>query len=199
MSNKLEGFFSRYKPTQYRRGETIIKPGEKARWVGRIKSGYVRAYRLNNNGEEISVPFFRPILDFTVIEAITGRENKFYFEAISSVEVAMAPVEEFLEFYKNNQELASEINSRISDLFLDLAEHTGRLLSSNSLGKVAMTIVLLTAEKASFAVTHKLIASLTGLTRETVTLQMLKLEKLGLIRNENRKVTVLNRAGLEKI
>jgi CRP-like cAMP-binding protein len=199
LSDKLNSFFLGYKTTQYKRGEIIIKPGKKTAFVGRIKSGYVRVYILNENGEEISMPFFKPVLYFTAIEAMTGMENKFYFEAISNVEMVKAPVKEFLHFFRNDKELAEMMTRQIFELFLKLAEHMGQLLSSNSLQKVSMTIASITAEKVNFAVTHRLIASLTGLTRETVTLQMLKLEKMGLIQNENRKVMVLNRAGLEKI
>jgi CRP-like cAMP-binding protein len=47
-----------------------------------------------------------------------------------------------------------------------------------------------------FGITHKLIASLTGLTRETVTLQMIRLEKEGIIVNKSKSVQVLNKEKL---
>ena len=50
-----------------------------------------------------------------------------------------------------------------------------------------------------FKITHKLIASITGLTRETVTLQMLKLEKEGLIDNNKREIVILNMKKITKM
>jgi len=50
-----------------------------------------------------------------------------------------------------------------------------------------------------FKITHKQIGSLTGLTRETVTLQMLKLEKAGLIDNDKREIVVEDMNKLRKM
>jgi CRP-like cAMP-binding protein len=80
-------------------------------------------------------------------------------------------------------------------------------MSGSSYNRVASTVATLSErakanlgpyDKIDFPLTHKLIASLTGLTRETVTLHMLKLEKQGLINYERRKVTVVDKEGLRR-
>jgi len=48
-------------------------------------------------------------------------------------------------------------------------------------------------------ITHKQIATLTGLTRETVTLQMLKLEKNKVIDNDKRQIVVMDIKELRKL
>lgn len=197
--NSLVKFFSLYKTNKYKKGEIILKPNQKADYVGFIKSGYVRVYTLSESKQEISMSFFKPMLYFTSIYAMTGETNRFYFEAITPVEMWTAPKEEFVEYCQKNPEVGAAVMNKVIKLFLNLVENTGKMLAGNSMAKVAMIITGVTDGKADFALTHKMIASLTGLTRETVTLQMLKLEKMKLIDNRNRKVTILNRLGLEKI
>jgi len=70
-------------------------------------------------------------------------------------------------------------------------------VGASAIGKVATVILEMSNEE--YPLTHKLVASLTGLTRETVTLQMLKMEKMGLIDNANRKIKILSKKGLEKL
>jgi len=197
--NNLVKFFSLYKIVRYKKGDIILKPNQKNDYISFIKSGYVRVYTLSESKQEISMSFFKPMLYFTSIYAMTGEANRFYFEAITPVEMWSAPKEEFIDYCKKNPEVGTAVMNRVIKLFLNLVENTGKMLAGNSIAKVAMIITGVIDGKADFALTHKMIASLTGLTRETVTLQMLKLEKMKLIDNKNRKVTILNRIGLDKI
>ena len=196
---KLTNYFSKYPLKKYKKGEIILRPGEKPNYVGFIKSGFIRVYTLNESEQEITMSLFKPMLYFTTIFVMTEEVNKFYFESVSPVEMWMAPKNEFVDYCKKNGDICKDIMETIGKLFLNLVENTGKLLGTNSLGKVAMIITSIADSKSHFALTHKMVASLTGLTRETVTLQMLKLEKMKLVDNSNRKVTILNRDGLDKL
>lgn len=195
----LINFFSKQPLKKFKKGDSILHAGDKPNYIGFIKSGFVRVYVVNESGQEISMSFFKPMLYFTSIFAMTGSANKFNFEAVSPVEMWESPIDEFLSFCKKFPTVGQEIMNSVCNLFLDMVENTGKLLAGDSLGKVALIITSVTDSKAKFALTHKMIASLTGLTRETVTLQMLKLEKMKLVDNKNRKVTILDRKGLDKI
>lgn len=164
-------------------------------------------YILSESGQEITMQFFKPILYLTMIYAYSGAENHFYFEAITPVEMYKAPVAETMAFFTKNSEVARAVIGNVMLAFIDLMEQTGSLLSGDAYNKVAAMVLSLSNRtekeggnyaKIDFGITHKLIASLTGLTRETVTLQMLKLEKEGLIVNKSKKVTVVNKKGLLK-
>jgi CRP-like cAMP-binding protein len=91
--------------------------------------------------------------------------------------------------------------------FLDLTSYISHLVSGDAYTKVAGLIYSMADEYGisknktvtiKFKITHKLIATLTGLTRETVTLQMLKLEKDGLIDNDRRQIVVQDMKVLKK-
>ena len=204
--NKLTEFFSKHKLVKYKKGEVILRPGEKVDYVGFIKSGHVRVYYLSESGQEVTMQFFKPILFFTLIFAKTEIANKYYFEAVDGVEIYKSPAAETLEWFRNDREAMSMMTDCIMMAFLNLTDQIGYLLSGNAFSRVASMLVSLASKNGEnsfrdtidFGITHKLIASLTGLTRETVTLQMLKLEKQGLIVNQNKKIFIKDYEALIK-
>jgi len=205
IQKKLEEFFSRYPIIKFEKGENILRPGKVSEKVGFIKSGYVRLYSTNEAGQEITMQFFKPTLYLTMIYALTGIENRLSFEAITPVEVQEAPNKEMLDFLNENQDVKESLTKSIMVAFLDLITNTANLLSGNAYSRVALMVCSLTNRMAGlnenystidFGITHKLIASLTGLTRETVTLQMIRLEKEGIIVNKSKSVQVLNKEKL---
>jgi CRP/FNR family transcriptional regulator, cyclic AMP receptor protein len=207
LKKKLEAFFSGYNLVKYRKGEIILRPGEKPNYIGFIKSGFVRMYTLSENGQEVTVQFFKPIFYFTMIFAALRVENRFYFEAMTPVEMYQAPIKDAMEFLEKNKEEMMTVFKIIMLTFIDLIDQVGVLLSGNAYNKVAAIVLSLSKRtekegavysKIDFGITHKLIASLTGLTRETVTLQMLRLEKEGLINNKSKRVEIIDLEGLIK-
>jgi len=202
---KLLKYFENHKEVHFSKGKIILKSGDKPNYIGFIKSGYVRMYLKNDSGKEITLHFFKPIFWMTSIFAMTGIENKYYFEALTPVTMYSAPIKETTDFLRNDQELKCELMRIVTESFLDSINQLANLLAADSYAKVASMAATLSKRskeesrlysKIDFGITHKLIAGLTGLTRETVTLQMLKLEKEGLIDNQNRKVIVLDQKGL---
>ena len=136
--------------------------------------------------------------------AMTGIENRYYFEAVSSVEMYVCPKDEAVEYFKKDMEAGTGLVKSIMSAFLDLTDQIGYLLSGTAYNKIAAILVSLTnnrnnSGKIDFGITHKMLASLTGLTRETVTLQMIKLDKAKIIQNKSKKVVVLNEERLKKI
>jgi CRP-like cAMP-binding protein len=200
----LEKFFSKYKIIKYSKGEIIAKPGQKLDFVGFIKSGYARMYMINNNGQEITMQFFKPILYFTTIMAMTETDNQYYFEAVSPVEMYICPKNEAVEYFRKNGEIERELEKSIMLAFLDLTDQIGYLLSGTAYNKIAAILISLNKRnekngKTALEITHKMLASLTGLTRETVTLQMIKLDKAKIIENKSKKVVILNEKRLKEI
>lgn len=207
LKKKLTTYFSGHKLAKYRKGEIILKPGESPGYVGFIKTGFVRVYTLSEEGQEITMPFFKPILYFTSIYSLIEMRNRFYFEAMTPVEIYQVPVKEMDDFLAKEPDVKTGVINNVLTAFIDLVEQMGILLSGNAYTKVATMVLLLAGrtedddnnyEKINFGITHKLIASLTGLTRETVTLQMIRLEKEGLIINKSKKVVVVDKEKLTK-
>jgi CRP-like cAMP-binding protein len=204
---KLESFFSKCKLVKYKKGEILMRPGERPNYVGFSKSGFIKVYSLSESGQEVTLLFFRPVFYFTMVMQFARLDNKFYFEAITPVEMYQAPEEDVRKFFLENEDVFRSAMGIAIKGFMEQIEQMSFLLAGSAYSKVASIVGVLAYRSQKntsayaiidFNITHKLIASLTGLTRETVTLQMLRLEKEGLIKGRNKKVEVLDKEGLLK-
>ncbi len=179
-----------------KKNQIIVHKGKKVGFVARVKSGGVGVYSLLNN-REICLPETNIFEQWSAMMVLTGKISQFEIRTITEVELEKIESKAYLESLKNNPTKLIELSKNLSELFLDQAKLWSEIVGASADGKVAAIILSWVNNKVPL--THKMIANLTGLTRETVTLQMLKLEKMKLIDNESRKVKILNKAGLEKL
>lgn len=182
--------------TQYKKGQRIVSLGDRVDFVASVKSGGIKLYK-PFEGRDICIPNVRMFEEWSQMMVITGEKSDYVAEAMSVVELEKTPKEIFLKEVRTSPKKQIEALSQFSKLFLTQSRRFVNIVGASAIGKVATVILDMSEE--GYPLTHKLVASLTGLTRETVTLQMLKMERLGLIDNANRKIKILNRRGLEKL
>ncbi len=197
----LHNFFSSYRLVSYKKGDTIYRPDETPDHIAYIKSGYVRQYVITKEGEEVTVNIFKPVFYFSLIFAMTETENKYYFEAITPVEMWKAPRADVLAFIHANPAVLFEITKNIFRGFSDLLQNLETVLSGDAYSKVASMLLLLAERfgssstlqdqtKISITPTHKDIGGLLGFSRETVSIQMSKLQKKGIISQDKGSVVI---------
>jgi len=201
-------FFSKYPLKKFKKGQILFEPNEDFKGIYFVKSGYLRVYDVGKDGKESSIQLFKPLFYLSSINFKTGIKNRHFIEALTPVEVWLAPGKEYTEFLEKHAKLKEEIDNNFLEKFIDMTSYMAQLIAGDAYSKVASLIKSLAEEFGSsknnktvtikFKITHKIIASLTGLTRETVTLQMLKLEKDGLIDNDRRQIVVQDMAKLKK-
>jgi CRP-like cAMP-binding protein len=183
-------------PVKLYKGDKLGKDSTNNNLLTYIKSGYVRLYTVLASGEEVTLHIFKPRLFLPILaeKIVPGR---YVLEALTSLEVyeitkkdmeklsasnpeAMIPLLQI--GFKGVEELFNRIESLASgDAYSKVVSFFCLLFSNNKEGKNI---------KPGFPLTHRIIASLTGLTRETVTIQMLKLKKKGLITGKGRNLMI---------
>jgi CRP-like cAMP-binding protein len=202
----LTGFFEKYKIKKYKKGEKILEAGEKNNQIGFMKSGYARAYLTGNNGQEMTLPILRPVFYITVINALFDKEAQYSLEAMTSAEVWWAPKKDVMDFFADKQPEQMEIARQMIWGFRDLTISMQKLLASDAYERVAFTLEFLfrnfgqmegKQKQLNMAIPHRLISTMTGLSRETVTLQILKMVKKGIVSTKNRRMALVNEAKLE--
>ncbi len=205
---KLVEFFTKYPLKKYKKGQIVVESNENFKGVYYVKSGYLRVYDVRAEEKESGIQVFNPWFYLSLIGAKTGLKSRHFVETMTPVEAWMAPAEEFEKFLKENPKLESELNNLVMEKFLDLTTYVSQLISGNAYLKVAGLIYSMAREygvsrgkevSIKVKITHKQIATLTGLTRETVTLQMLKLEKNKVIDNDKRQIVVMEIKELKKL
>ncbi|MBI2465200.1 Crp/Fnr family transcriptional regulator [Candidatus Shapirobacteria bacterium] len=180
---------------RYKKGQRIVSLGDSVNFIASVKSGEVKLYK-PFEGRDICIPNMRMFKEWSQMMVLTGEKSDYMVEAMGIVELEKTPKDKFLKEIKANSRKQMETLTEFSKLFLKQTRRYVNITGASAIGKVATVILDMSGE--GYPLTHKLVASLTGLTRETVTLQMLKMEKMKLIDNANRKIKILNRKGLEK-
>lgn len=204
---KLEKFFSKFKPIHYKKGETILRPGDIPQGVYLLKKGYIKLSSISEDGKELLLIIFKPDDFFPLMWAINNTPNTQYLETMTDVELWRAPRPAFLEFIKNNPDVFLELTSRILIRLGGILQRMEYLAFGNAYEKVA-SIILICAERfgekegenivIQVPLTHKDIATLLGITRETASIEIKKIERKGFIAYCGRSLVVRNKKGLEK-
>lgn len=206
-ADKLGQFFKKFKKLHFKKGQVIIHPGMTPPGVFYLAKGYVKAYSTSEEGKELTIIIFKPEDIFPYSWAISGIENKYYYETMTAIELCRVPKEELIRFIKENPEVLLTLSNRIIVRMMGLVQRMEYLVFGNAYSKVASILVICAERFGSkdgkniviqVPLTHKDIANLLGVTRETVSVEMKKLERKGLINSRGKHVIVRNLKKLEE-
>ena len=203
----LDRFFEKFKSLHFKRGEIIIRADDEPQGIYYLKSGYVRVYSFSKNGEELTQIIFKPGDIFPVSWAINNIPSSYFVEAMTTASLFRVPREEFLRYVGDKPDILFELTRRMLVRFLGLMRRMEYLAFGNAYSKVA-SILLICAERfgekrgnhveIGVPMTHNDIANLVGMTRETVSIEMKKLEKKGLIAYRGRNLEIADLKKLRK-
>lgn len=206
-SEKLDEFFQQFKSLNFEKKDIVLHANSFPANIYYIKNGYIRVYRISEEGEELTLIILKPKDFFPVSLGIDDAFSQYYLEAITPLEVYKVPLEQFTQFIKNNTDIFYELTNIVINRFGDLMTRLEHLIISRAYTKVAITILACAKsfgeEKGTNVIlnlplTHKDIANLVGITRETTCLEMKKLEKKGLIAHQGRLLIIKDIQKLEE-
>lgn len=204
---QIKKFFSQFPTKKFPKGKIIIKPGEKFGNVYFIKSGFVRAYTVTPKGEN-TINLFKPLFVMSVIHFISHHKNDYFFQTITPVEVYVVPYIEFKKFLDANNEFTLTIMDFFFGSLLNFFVNQGNIINGNAQNKIASVLLQLTDDYGdiknsklivNFPATHRIIANLVGLTRETTSVQMSKFQKKGIISTKRTQFVVNDLEKLKKL
>ncbi len=193
---KLNKFFVHGSPIQYKKGEIIIRAEDVPAGVFYITKGFVRFYSLDEDGKELTLNIFKPGSYFPMTWALGDMENLYFYEAMAPTELWKSPKKEVLEFIKSEPEVLFELTRRLMVGLGGLVIRMEYLLRGNAYQKTC-SVLELSARRfgksgkndeiiIDFPLTHQEIANLAGLTRETASIELKKLENSGLVSRKKR-------------
>ncbi len=204
---ELTAFFSTYKKISYKRHEVILRADDTPSGVYFIESGHVREYALFPQGQELTLFLSNPGDVFPVRWTFTGSVNTKFFEAFTPTVVYRAPQEAFLTFLKQHPDLLFSFTAYTLTRWSFFLEKTEQLVYGHATGKIAYILVMLAQRhgkekngiwEISLPFTHKDLAAFLGSTRETVSVEMQKFVKKGVLTHEQQIVTIHDLGYLKK-
>jgi len=203
---KLKHFFSRYKLLQHGKRELILQAKDSTTSVFFILSGYIRVYKILEQGEELTLSILKPKEFFPMTFRIFESANPYFLEAITELTYFSAPKKAFLEFMKEEPQLYIELTAGLLVRLDGVMSRMEYLLFSNAYTKVATTLLVCAKRFGEIQkgmtyikvpLTHRDIATMVGLTRETTSLEMKKLENDGYIVKIGRNLAIQNIKSLQ--
>jgi CRP/FNR family cyclic AMP-dependent transcriptional regulator len=207
IAKKVQEFFSRFSSHTYKKGQALLSPGDQKSQIYYLQSGHVRQYILTPEGQEVTVNIYKPGTFFPMALMSPSYSHAYTFVAIDDVAVYIAPYKEVEQFIKANSDILFDLLGRVysglEGILSQFAHHV-----SGSARKRLMTALVIVAKRfgkskeqeihVSLKQTHQDLASLTGLTRETVSRQMAQLQEEGFIVYAHSSIVVKDISALEK-
>lgn len=202
----IDTFFAKYTRLQYKKGEVILRAGDPPAGVLYLKKGFVRMSFIAQNGDMLVLHVFKEGSFFPMAWVINNAPNRYYFEALTPVEVWRAPREDVEKVMREHPEIGQDFTSRILAGLGGVLERMEHLVFETAYHK---TILLLLYYAKNFSdakkkgilmipLTHKEIAAWIGTTRETASIQIEFLKQKKLIEYHRRFITIPDVARLEK-
>lgn len=203
--DKLIKFFSKYRSLQFKKGEILISPHKAIKGVFLLNKGIVRCYTVSGEGVEMTVNQYRSHSLFPMNWALNNSSNRYFYEAITEGQVYLAPRKEFVGFFKKNPQIAVDLLKRIyrglEGYLLRMESFLGGSAQQRLLVQLLIQARRSTEAKSgaiSLQLSHKYLASETGLTRETVTREIKRLKGRKIIANKGNTLLIPNLTVLEK-
>jgi CRP-like cAMP-binding protein len=208
VEKKYNEFLSQFKTLKAKKGELICRPGENFQQLIFVRMGLLRQYVISKLGTELSINTVSPNYPFSFVHLLTGGKNKYFLEAVTPLEYVKVPKKEFCEYLDENHDVHTELTKQICFQLEEMMVNIEYFITGDAYMKVASIFYLMAkrfgtqvngALEIEMMPTHKDISGLLGLTRETVSLQILKLEKDKVIQRKGRKVSIPNMKSLEEV
>ena len=196
---KLEKFFLKHKKITYKKGSTILYAGDIPDGVYYILDGFVKVTTISPEGQEFNLFIFRPDNAFPYEYIFNNTPNIHSFTAMTECMVVRCRREEFLSFIYENPDVLFMITQRITVRLQGVLTRLENMAFGSAYQKVASIIQILGERfgksengtiKIMLPLSHKDISELIGLTRETVSIEMKKLEDLGIIVKSSQRYCI---------
>lgn len=190
-TKEFEAFYKQFAVRSYKKGEMLIRADDDPQGIFCLTKGYIRQYTISKTGFELTLHILRPVSYFPMVWAINGTPNVYYFEALTPVEVGRAPRDEVVNFIKDRPTIIFELLSELIERYAETLTRMEHLVFSDAYRRVISVLLYIAkhfGEKTSKGVvvnhrfTQQDIATLTGVARETASIEMVKLEKKGLVK-----------------
>ncbi len=198
-SEILTNFFSNYPIRKYSKGQILLHNDEVLQDIFYIESGRARQYIIADSGSEIILNIYRKHTYFPVYLALTNLPSEHIYDAMSTIELRKAPVDEFVNFFVQSPEV---VLKHLQETYVRSNKALKRMsyaVASSAYNRILFELInecrFLSAKKnGSYQIPLRVyeIAECAGLSRETASREFQKLKEQKLVKVSRKFITVLN-------
>ena len=203
---KTKHFFEAFPAQLARKGQVLIEAHEAPNYVYYLVKGEVREYSISSRGDEVVVNQFRAGSFFLMSWAINREPNPYFFEASSPLTYRAAPPDAVVAFIKENPDVMYDLLSRVYRGTDGLLGRMVRLMSGTAEQRLLYELNLQkqrhcdvqTNNNVFVPINESKLATLTGLSRETVNREMRKLITANIVEASRQGIRINDVAELEQ-
>ena len=207
LRKKTEAFFLQFPLINLKKGDAVVEADKNLDEVYYLKKGYVREYTFSSQGVELTLHVFAPGSYFPMMDVLAGIRNRYYYEALTPVELYATTKEKMLKFFRGEPDLILDLTRRLL-LGLDkLLMRIEYLAFGKAEARVVSTLLYLARHfgtqknkrvQIQYLFTHKDIASFAGVSRETASREIEKLVRQKVIEYRKHLLAIKNLDTLKK-
>lgn len=206
VTDKIQRFFSKYPKHTYPKGQILVFAGEAPEHVFYLTKGRVRQYDLSYRGDEIIVNVFKPPAFFPMSWAINRTPNSFFFKTELETELHIIPPDDAVKFLEDNPDVTLDLLGRVYRGADGLLGRMVHLMSGTARSRLWYELIIecrRTGEQREdgtyiLNLTETDLAARSGLSRETISREIHKLKKQGIVDIKNKSIIITDVAGLEE-
>ena len=202
-STPLDTLLAHAKVRHYPKGQIILYEGENPMDAFVIKSGAVKIYDIDEDGNEKILHIFKAPGIFPVIFLFgSARQTNTFYTTVSDSELYVLSRAEFEQRLKTDTELSNYCMRWFADEVYEIMQRMSSLEKTSTRKKLIATLSYLCRQHAdeqkngwmrvTFPVSHQLLADMIGVTRESTTMVMKDLQKSKIIRSPKLGVLDIN-------
>lgn len=189
----LEDLFAKYPSRNLPKNRPLLYQGEIPTMAFYVKTGIVRVYNITSLGEERTVGYeghggLLP-LEWLFSKAPVAL---YYYDTFTTCEIRRLPKDELIDLLNQKPEASTAFLDRAISMYLGATMHLHALEQPKARQKILYILQFLTLRfgkelsasniQIQLKLTHQEIANLIGITRETVSTEISKLTKEGVIK-----------------
>jgi len=176
------------KQLQFTANQDLLLAFDTPQMVYYLHKGFVRQYVINSDGSELTVHIFKPGSYFPLITILAEQPNHYNFTSITLVELATIDKQVFLESLSQNPEKLMLMTKNLLIALDKLSKRIEQLAFADAQTRLVETLKFLSRHFATkqgsdwhfqYKFTHAQLANFAGLSRETVSRELMNLESAG--------------------
>lgn len=189
---KIDDFFQAFPSFSFPKGTKLLEPSQEPSSVFYLVTGFVRQYLLTPTGEDLTIHFYKPGSFFPLFWVINNDSNPYFFEAQTPITCIKAPKSDVLSFIQANPDVQHSIISRLLRAIDGLTTRLTYLTHASAGAKIQTTLLFLKKHFGDHleGFTHEDISKIAGLTRETTSRELEKLQKQGKIIQQGSQLRI---------
>lgn len=203
----MDKLFSDLPVRKFRKGQILIYEGDPIENIYLLVDGYVKVSNILANGSQRTIIIYKPGDSFPLTSFLSGEGvARYFYECMTEVEARARPQADLQALIKGDLAMGEQLITYTYKMSQQFVERIETLSAQSARSKVISLLAYLAKRvgipegskiKLNVPLTSQEIADMCSLTRETASLQMIKLKKEGVV--DGRRHLYLDKIKLKRL